>query len=493
MKKTLRNRVPGNRVWAAAVAGVLAMVGFASAAAAGAAAEVPVAGLISGPVVGVADDPPDQLVFKDGRVIKGRVLEETETQVRFLVIVAGIEGEQTYNKADLLAIDRGPEGGEGGAKAEATTQAHNGDGADHPDAPVDANAPGVYVVNIEGHYGRDITPTSVRQIAKDIVKHKPQYVILVIDNTWGTLSGQEFGDDVNQFDQLFLTEDIEPIFTKELPVMLGYSPKIVAWVKNAMGGAAFLPLNFDTIYFSSDGRIGGIGRLEQIFGSTGDKRVREKQFSLRLGHARGMANNGGYDARIIEAMARTDYVLSYRIENGKAVLINAEPDIDRGEVLLTDDGKGDNEDTIQERAREQGNDNLTLTADIAKTIGISKGTVDDLDSLLYELEIDRNARVIDTREERIRKQWTRGVESAERQLRDLMQEYSRIQVGGERRERQAARSRQIATLRKIISLLERYDEVIKVRMFRMPPGVPSVPQIEVLIEQITQEQMKDRP
>ncbi len=477
-----------NRVLAAAVAGVLAMVGFAGAATVGAPGVAPV----TESILSVPGDPPDQLIFKDGRVVKGRVLEETETQVRFLVIVAGIEGEQTYNKADLLAIDRGPEGGE--AKAEATTQAHNGDGADHPDAPADANAPGVYVVNIEGHFGRDITPTTIRQIAKDIVKQRPQYVILVIDNAWGTLSGQEFGDDVNQFDQLFLTEDIEPIFTKELPVMLGYEPKIVAWVKNAMGGAAFLPLNFDTIYFSSEGRIGGIGRLEEIYGTMGDERVREKQFSLRLGHARGMAITGGYDAKIIEAMARTEYVLSYRIDNGKAVLINAEPDTDRGEVLLTDDGQGDNEDTIQERARDKGNDNLTITADIAKTIGISKGTVDDLDSLLYELEIDHNYRLIDAREERIRKQWTRGVENAERQLRDLMEEYGRIQVAGERRERQAARSRQIATLRKIISLLERYEEVIGVRMFRMPEGgVPSVPQIEVMIEQITQEQMKDRP
>lgn len=472
-----------NRVLAAAIAGVLAVAGAVGATGIGAS--------VAAPVAVSAGDPPDQLVFKDGRVIKGRVLEETETQVRFLVIVAGIEGEQTYNKADLLAIDRGPE--DSGTKA-ATVNADNGDDADRPEPAVDASAPAVYVVNIEGYFGRDITPTAVRQIAKDIVKHRPQYVILAIDNAWGTLGGQEFGDDVNQFDQLWLTEDIEPILTKELPETLGYKPQYVAWVKNAMGGAAFLPLNFKTIYFSSEGRIGGIGRLEEIFGSTGDERVREKQFSLRLGHARGMALNGGYDARIIEAMARTEYVLSYRIDNGKPVLIEGEPNPDLNEVILTDDGQGENEDTIQERARGQGNDNLTITADIAKTIGISKGTVDDLDSLLFELEIDRNYRLIDAREERIREQWTRSVENAERQLRDLRQEFDEIQVAGERRERQAARSRQIATLRKMISILERYKEVIGVRMFRMPPqGMWDIPTMETIIEQITQEQMKDRP
>lgn len=483
--KTRTMKTQRSRIFAVAVAGVFAAAGAVCAANTTNAGDMGLA-----PVAVSAGDPPDQLVFKDGRVVKGRVLEETETQVRFLVIVAGIEGEQTYNKADLLAIDRGPEGGE--AKAEATTAADSGDGPDRPEPPVDAGAPGVYVVNIEGHFGRDITPTAMHKIADDIVKHRPQYVIMVIDNAWGYLSGQEFGDDVNQFDQFRQTEEIEPIFTKELPEMLGYTPKYVAWVKNAMGGAAFLPLNFETIYFSSEGRIGGIGRIEEMFGSTGDERVREKQFSLRLARARGMANRGGYDAKIIEAMARTDYVLSYRIVNGKAELFEGLPNSEKSEWLLTDDGEGDNEDTIQERARSLGNDNLTINAEIAKTIGLSKGTVDDMETLLYELEIDRNHRMIDSREDRIREQWTRSVESAEWQLRDLMEEYGEIQVAGERRERQAARSRQIATLRKIASLLNRYEEVIGARMFRMPGGVPSVPQIEALIEQIRQEQMKDR-
>ena len=46
----------------------------------------------------------------------------------------------------------------------------------------------------------------------------------------------------------------------------------------------------------------------------------------------------------------------------------------------------------------------------------------------------------------------------------------------------------------MISILERYEEVIGVRMFRMPPqGMWDIPTMETIIEQITQEQMKDRP
>jgi hypothetical protein len=267
----------------------------------------------------------------------------------------------------------------------------------------------------------------------------------------------------------------------------------VVWVKNAMGGAAFLPLNFDTMYFSSDGRMGGIGRIEQMFGGAGTVRTVEKQLSLRLGHARGMANRGGYDTRLIEAMARTGYVLSYRIEAGKAVLVVGMPNTDLGEVLLTDDGAGDNADDIKALARGLGNDNLTINAQVAEILGVSKGTVDDLDDLLYELEIDRNHRMIDGGGDRLMERWGRELEGAERSLRDLWKRFTEVQVQGEYRERTTARATQMQLLMKIKSLLEKYDEVNSVRMLKLPAGLPPVPNIEVMHEQIRQEQMKDRP
>lgn len=486
-----------NRVWAAAAAGLLAVIGMAGAHA----ASSPTAGVavLSGASAAglIVADTPDQLIFKDGRIIEGKVLEETATQVRFLVVVAGISGEQTYNKSDILAIERGVAAEETDSPPMGSTMLGAGDHPDHPDAAeeADENAPGVYVLELSGKFGRDIAPTPIRNAIKDAAKHRPDYLIVVLDNAWENRWGQEMSDDQGAaFDQLFQTEDIEPIFTKELPEILGYKPKIIFWVKNAMGGAAFLPLNFDTIYFSSDGRMGGIGNLTEMFGSMGDERVREKQFSLRMGHARGMAVRGGYDTKIVKAMARTDYVLSYRIENGKVVLVEGMPNTDLGEHLLTDDGAGDNADDIRELARGLGNDTLTLDAEIAAILGLSKGTVDDLDSLLYELDIDRNHRMFKGRGERIMTQWGRQLESAERSLRDLWKKYNETEVQGDLSERRAARARQMQLLMKIKSLLEKYGEVYKVRLLKLPPGgLPGIPQIEVMIEQLRQDQMKDRP
>ena len=99
----------------------------------------------------------------------------------------------------------------------------------------------------------------------------------------------------------------------------------------------------------------------------------------------------------------------------------------------------------------------------------------------------------DGRSERILEQWTRSVESAERQLRDLLEEFAKIQVQGERRERVTARATQMRKIQEMIALLTKYEEVIKVGMFRLPEGMPDIPSLQVLYEQIKQEQMKDRP
>lgn len=484
-----------NRVWAAAAAGVLAAIGMTGAhAVASPTAAAPAIG--AAVVVGVASDTPDQLIFKDGRIIEGKVLEETATHVRFLVVVSGISGEQTYNKADILAIERGVAEDAEDPQMAASATVGTAERPDNPDAAdeADENAPGVYVVEFKGEFGRDITMTPIRAVVKDIAKHRPDYLVIIADNAWTFSDGSDAPDDVGAaFSRIFRAEDIEPIFTAEMPQILGYTPKTIVWVKTAMGGMAFLPFNFDNMYFSSDARMGGIGNLLSMYGSTGDEMVREKLFSALLAHAEGMAIRGGYDPRIIRAMARTDYVLSYRIDSGRAVLVEGEPNTDIGEHLLTENGTiSGNKDSDRQLARGEGDDTLTLNAEVASVLGVSMGTVDELDDLLYELEIDREHRLIEGRSERILKDWTKSLATAERTLKQLWREMGQIQVQGERRERITARARQMRTLDKIIQLLTKYAEVDEIRLLKRPAGLPGIPALRVQREQIRQEQMKDR-
>ncbi len=431
----------------------------------------------------------DVIIFKDGRIVEGRVLEETATEIRFEVKVGSIAAPTVYRKADILEVQRGAATTDAPQTPAPNVRDERRDAS--PRVTGDPGAPGVYVMEMTGRFGRDISVTPIRNVLEDARQHKPDVLIVVIDNAWTFGDGSDAPDDAAAFGQIFLAEDIEPIFTQEIPQKWGYMPRIVIWVKKAMGGACFLPFNFPEIYFHPDGKMGGIGNLIYQYGTTGDEMVREKLFSAGMGHARGMANHGGYDPRIVTAMARTDYVLSYRMVGGRAELLERLPE-GPNEFLLTNDGTKDEfKDTIQALARGEGKNTLTLTPQVARDLGVSKGTVSNLDELLFELQMHRRHNMIEGRAKQIWERWGKDITEGEREIRRLMEEFGRIQVQGDYNQRSAARAQQIRTLQRIQQVLKRFEEVAKLGLMRLD-NVPSPQQIDVMIEQIRQEQMKDK-
>ncbi len=440
------------------------------------------------PVMAFADQE-DTLILRSGTIVKGKILEEKADEVLFEVNVAGIKAPTTYKRSDILAITKG-EGGD----TPATTGKPDGTKMDTAPAPAPAanNAPKVYVIELEGWFGEDISQTPIRQAVNDAKRHEVDYIIVSLNNDWSLERFGQLGDikdDVGQFDQLFRAEDMDPIFTEEIP-RWNKPPKVIFWVKKAMGGAAFLPLNCDTIYFSSDGKMGGIGHLTRIFGSTGDEVVRQKQFSLRIGHAHGMAITGGYDPRLIDAMAIDEYVLSVKFEGGKPVYLTRMPESPE-EKLLTDDGKDENADDITQLARGEGNDCLTLTAELAYDLGVSKGTVDSLDDLLFQLGLSRNHQVIKGQSANIQKNWRDGIESAKRRLEKLWEEFQRVEVAapGEYPQRTQARGRRKSIINEMQALIKRYEEALNPNQI----GVPNYNQLEEQKRILELQQLQDKP
>jgi len=426
----------------------------------------------------------DVLIFKDGSTLEGEILEETETTVRIRVTIAGLSAEQTYQKSKIVGIDRADaEGGPAEVPAAATE-------APEREATPSEGAPRVYVMELTGRFGFDISGTPLRKAMDDARRNRADYVVVVLENEWsqalrGGLAEQRLFNDEASFDELFRTEKLDPIFGEELEREWEDPPTIVFWVKQAMGGAAFLPLNCQNIYFHSDGRLGGVGNLTTMFGNTGDEVVRDKQESLRLKHAEGMAIRGGYDPRLVKAMAIPEYVLSYKMEGGAPKLLERMPE-SADEILLTDDAADENADTDQEIVRDQGNDVLTFNAELARDLGLSKGTVDTLDDLLFELGIARDHLIVSERADRIMASWSDNLRQAFRRVRELLEHLDEIEVRGEYRERQRARGEQIATIDKIIKLLVRYGEV--------SPGQTSQlrGQLETRKAQIRLEMLADR-
>lgn len=424
------------------------------------------------------DEELDQLILRGGRVIEGEILSETADEVRMKVIVAGISAPATYKKADIVEIVRADRVGHdaGSGEGDAVMASDSELPAIEPMISASETAPSVYVIHLEGQFGRDISPTPVRDAVEAARKEQPDFLIVYLNNDWSFFGGEIPDDYQVAFDWFSVADKIEPIFTKEIEFNWEKQPEVIFWVRNAMGGAAFLPFMADKIYMHPEGRIGGIGTLEQMFEGVGDEIVRQKQRSLRLARAQGLAIAGGYDYRLIDAMARRSYVLSYDPTTGE--LLERMPE-NPGEIVLTDDGEDDRADTMRQLVTGDGDDVLTLKAKEAIQIGVSSGTASDEEELLELLGILRNHRMIKNRSDRILESWSDRVDRAERQIPRLWDDYNQVQGGGTPAEQRRAIGQRISILEEMQNLYRRYGEAFN----PMRGGVPNITDLELRIEQ----------
>lgn len=457
----------------------------------------------------------DQLIFRNGNKVEGKILSETETTITVKVIFAGISTETTYQKSEILEVKRGavkvaPKGDADKDKKESATDSAaktSGPSADElAGKVVDKNGKAipegvekVCIVPFTGEFGRDVSATPVKEIMDELVQIQPDVVIFRFDNDFSAYGQRAM--DFSQIGQMsynfvFKASELDSLITDRFNYDGAFKkrPRTVAWIRRAMGPAAFLPFVFKEIYFTSDGFHGGIGGLENLFkGGQADEVVAEKQISLRLKEAEGLAIKGGHDERIIRAMSRGDTQLSYRMEGGKAVLLERMPQ-SPDEIVLKDDGPTNevNRDTVQDIVRYKINDYLTLDAKTAQIIGFSNGTADTLDDLLFRMNITRNYAEVKTGAAKSLKDWGAAVVKAERDLRELWQKYQSVRVRdpGGYNERTAARTQRKTILRQMLSLFEKYEEALNPRMFG--DAQSSAADMRILIDRIEQEQRIDR-
>jgi hypothetical protein len=369
----------------------------------------------------------------------------------------------------------------------------------NPESP---DAKKVYIIPIRGEFGENFSANALRDVLKDAKTVQPDIIIVRIDATFTGVRGgpgdiNSPRDNMNAFDSgqdnaraigIMLTDDIknDPAWTTK--------PRVICWVKKALGQTAFLPFAIPEVYFTSDGIHGGIGYLDLMFaGGRGDHVVWEKQRSLRLKRAMGMAVKGGHEEKLVEAMCRRDYSLSYTLVGGKPVYYE---NIVEGENILTDDGdpeKG-HADSLEDVAAYRGNDVLTLHADIAKRIGFSEGTADTLEELAYELGVSRAYRVFAKKPAAILKEFNvligRIGTQYEKLRTDFRQEFPRREEGQTADERNQRRSKCKRYLTDMIALIERYPEMMHARG---DPEEETIAEYKQIMAQIDQEIRLDKP
>ncbi|MCL4221506.1 MAG: hypothetical protein KJZ65_09045 [Phycisphaerales bacterium] len=435
-----------------------------------------------GRAVAQAAEELDQIIFRDGRIVKGVIDKETGDTVSVFVVVGTIRGTvaTVYQKKDVLSIIRGS--GPGAAPATGDTREVKPE-VRVPDESAATSKKVVYHIKLDGVLGRDFNVTPLKDAVNAAKALEPDYLLIELDNLW------RYGGDESKgrFDEFGIADDIEPILRQNIQSQWQKQPKLVVWVKNAMGGAAFIPFFTSNVYFTSTGRMGGIGDLGDLFGSMGDEVVRDKQKSLRLARAKGMAIPNGYDERLVEAMTWRSYVLYYTMEGGKPKYYT-EPV--PGAELLTDSGEGEFEDTMEQRVRGEGNDVLTLKAELAQKLGVSKGTADSIEDLMFYLGILDNYELVSDAPERIMDRWSQTIDRLEQEIPALFRQFNEINTNGQDYDaRKQARGAQINILKKIIQKVERYQESLQWSRI----GVPPLDQLRIMIEQIRLQQIADRP
>lgn len=392
----------------------------------------------------------DRVVFRNGRVVEGEILEETDTTIQMRIVVAGISTVTTYAKSDLLEIQRGAAEGSAPAQTAPTpAQPQRDRSRDRATGrEVREDAPRVAHFKIEGEFGRDISQTPLLTAFERARSQSPDVIIIEMDS-----------ESRGGFDGLFVA-NIERM-TPAIERAIADGQRVVFWVNKALGGAAFLPFVSPEIYFMTEGRLGGIGTLQNF--DMGNKRVNEKQISLRLGHAEGLAITGGYAPELIRAMARQDYWLAFRIRGGEIEYMQREPteaELTEGWIVLSDDGKGNNKDKMEDVVRGRGNDVLNLNAERALQLNVSKGTADTLDDLVFQLGYGRDYQKLEVESQKILEDWATRVDRAEESLQRTSRDIAALaERGGNNRDPRRAIGEEIRLLQQARSLLGQFEEI----------------------------------
>jgi hypothetical protein len=427
------------------------------------------AGSSAAGVVAFAAEPTHELLLTSGKTVKVEIIEESSSEIKTKLYIGTMSAEKTYPRSEIITITEIGHSPEADSSMEIAAEV-----AVEVDEDMPANAMRVYVMELNGRLGWDISKTPVENAVEKAREMQADVIVVKCNNNWKQLEGftDERTDDMGDFEEYRVSEGIQPVFSSEMRAKWDNEPKVVFWVERAMSGMAFLPLIKSDIYFTSDGRLGGVGDLDELFGSTGDEVVRDKQKSLRLSYVEGMAIEGGHDAKLVRAMTKKSYVLSYRIENGEPVYLEGEAP--GGWILLTDDGKDENQDTDRDIVRNLGNDALTFDSDLAYKLQLSKGTADTLDDLFFEMGIEDRAVVIgdeddDGETDAARYEldkWSDGITRALQRLRRVQFDLANVEVREQRNDpdgskaRNAARGQRIRILNQGIALLNKYGEVL---------------------------------
>lgn len=236
----------------------------------------------------------DKVVMKDGRVIEGTIIEQTDHFVKIKVAYGDFTKEEVIWMGDVAEVKK---------EAGATQKGSDASGANPAGSPAattgatvennavaSANNPGLLILPLTGMVGVDFRNEEIDLVAAEADRIKKErgiapIIVLHIESGGGLVHETEFiHDSLMQLKQ---------------------NHRVVAWVKEAISAACATAIHCDEIYFMSEGNAGAV----TAFAGTQSLQGAAREAWIRT--LRSWMAEGGRFPGIANAMIGEEFLLSY--------------------------------------------------------------------------------------------------------------------------------------------------------------------------------------
>jgi hypothetical protein len=293
----------------------------------------------------------------------------------------------------------------------------------------------VYVVPFKGQFGTDIHPACYEEILKDLEAKRPDIIVFELDSA--DIDRVEYmGEDPRNAGVFSAASDDTMMrkLLRDFKDKHGYAQQYM-WVKDSVGYGSLLAFSWPNMYMAPNARLFGLSRVASFWTRIDDPEVRAKFREAAVAIINGFLSSGGYDLKIGEAMLRPDMLLSasYKGRN----------------IEWRDDAKG--------QWLVDGRDDSTagFNAESAEELGLSKGSADSLDELMFVLGTREFERVPEDGE-KLHKKYVDDWRKAYDQCTKLIEESNVAQEDAQSANPKGNLNKAKSALTRVLGLMKKY-------------------------------------
>ena len=293
----------------------------------------------------------------------------------------------------------------------------------------------VYVVPFRGQFGTDIHPACYEDILKDLEAKRPDIIIFELESA--DIDRVEYmGEDPSNAGVFSAASDDTMMrkLLRDFKDKHSYAQQYM-WVKDSVGYGSLLAFSWPNMYMAPNARLFGLSRVASFWTRVEDPEVRAKFREAAVAIINGFLSSGGYDLKIGEAMLRPEMLLSASYKGRK--------------IEWREDTKG--------HWVVDGRDDSTagFSAESAEELGLSKGSADSLDELLFVLGIREFERVPDDGE-KLHKEYVDAWRKAYDQCTKLIEEANVAQEDAQNANPKGNLNKAKSALDRVLGLMKKY-------------------------------------